>query len=318
MTTTRRGCRGSWQRVGARLAVALLLAALLGGVAAPRVAADAKLPPGWTHVFGTGGCALFYAKGGTALHAYPVADGRLDRTAGRAFGTASDWTNVVGTGAYLYFYNRLTGKVNGFPFDDNCTPFPGKAYGGYGTWTHVVGIGDAVLLFYNKATGAFASGWLDGTASFQPTQTGFFDAGWSHIVAASNRVLFYKAGTVGSNAATGLFDSQGRFTQTNNYGFAGDFTSLAGTRNGGFVFYNRLTGLGMTGRLDPTGAWRLYDGNVNFGKGWTHVTGVGGRTLVTGALSRGVLFYNRNTGSGLGGYLAGAGKWVPSAAYDGS
>ena len=310
MSSHQRRSLASWQVWGARLAAAVLLAALLGGVAAPRARAEGKFGPGWTHLAGTSTCLHYYDKTNGALLGRPIDDGRVVVEPGLLQLVGTGYTHMAGTGNHVFFYNQLTGGVRGFRIDTGgCTWISTTAWEGYATsWTHVVGIGDQALLFYNKATGARASGWIDSTGTFHQVETGGFSAGWTHIVAAGSRVLFYKANnTPGSISATGVFDAEGRFTQKTNGGFATNWTHLAGTRNGGFLFYDKRTGKGMSGRLDADARWVLFDGDVGFDKGWTQDTGAGARSAV---------FYNRKTGKPIGDYTPATKRWRQTVSYD--
>jgi hypothetical protein len=61
----------------------------------------------------------------------------------------------------------------------------------------------------------------------------------------------------------------------------------------------------MTGYLDAEATLWPF-GSRTFGKAWTHVVEAG---------SRGVLFYNANTGKGVGGFLRSAGRWTKTTTY---
>lgn len=255
MPSHRRFSFASWQQSGSRLAVAVLLVALLGGaLPAPTVAAPKSITA-WTHLAGTRSCLVLFDKGAGRVFTNRADDGDFSFANIYPFGdTLAGYTHLTGTGNHIFFYNLLTGTASGFPINAGCALSNGAIQGGFGTWTHVVGIGNQVVLFYNRATGAWGSGWLNSAGGYNQVQSGFLDAGWTHIAAAGSRVLFYKANTEGSNSMTGVFDYQGRFTITTFGGFATNWTHLAGTRNGGFIFYDKRTGRGMSGRLDANAA----------------------------------------------------------------
>ena len=167
-----------------------------------------------------------------------------------------------------------------------------------------------MLFFYNKGTGAWASGRLDGIGAFSSLASGTIPKGWTHVVVAGNRVFFYNADATGTstNAMTGVLDGVGGFTSKQNYGFATNWTHVAATRNGDLVFYDSASGEGMTGRLDAEAKWVLFDGDVAFGRGWTRVAGGGTRSL---------LFYDHKTGKAAGGYLTAKGEWRRTVGYTG-
>ena len=89
------------------------------------------------------------------------------------------------------------------------------------------------------------------------------------------------------------------------YDFAPGWTHVAGTFNGGLVFYRRSDGFGGIGVLAADATF-TQTGNPSFGAGWTHVVGAG---------RRGVLLYDERTGKGLGGFLDVGGAWRPTSRY---
>jgi hypothetical protein len=91
-----------------------------------------------------------------------------------------------------------------------------------------------------------------------------------------------------------------------DYRFSTGWTHVAGTFNGGILFYNRQTGAGASSYLDAFGNFTQKLPNPAFGAGWTHVVGAG---------SRGILFYNKTTGKGVGGFLSAAGAWTKTTTY---
>ena len=302
-----------------RLVVALLLAALLGGLAVPQARAAKKLQPGCTHIVGTAKCLAFYRLDTGAFAVRPVADGRLGA---RTFngstlpvGGTQGWTQMAGTGKYVFFYHRPTKQSRAYPVNARCKMASSPTdQSGFGDWTHVVGIGEDMLLFYNYVTGAWGSGLLTGNGLYTHVTGGTFATGWIKIVAAGNRVFWFNpnapAGT--TNAATGVGDATGHYTHKENYGFDPGWRRFAGTRNGGFLISNFL-GKGMTGRLDAEARWVLFDDDVDFST--SSPTWETSPVVVAGGGTRSVLFYNQNTGQAVGGYLNGQGKWTRTVRY---
>ena len=117
-------------------------------------------------------------------------------------------------------------------------------------------------------------------------------------------------------------------------GLGTGWTHIAGTANGGFLLYNKKSGVGRTARIDNLGNYQYISSISGFSKGWTHIvsvrrdklllyneeSGAGaaarldsrgkyhsiapilglekGWTHVTGTANGGLLFYNKSTGMG--------------------
>lgn len=306
--------------ISRRQAVRLLAGSALGGLLAvgppPAAGADTArpaLPKGFTHLAGTTNGLQCYEQATGRSVTGTFVDGLFTRRPATSY--TPGWTHIVGATRSLFFYRSGDGLGASCYLDDvgNCVQPPGAVYDmDHGT-AAFPGTRSGRFFFYVGESlapvGLNANGSL--VRSF-PVYVPV-GAGWTHGTGAGfNTVLFYRGDT--GEAATGRIEASPAGGATHfewvprtTYRFGTGWTHVVGTFNGGILFYNRITGKGISGYLDDFANWHRTSPTLfDLGVGWTHVVGAGGR---------GLLFYHKTTGKAVGGFLTAAGAWTKTTIY---
>ena len=250
---------------------------------------------------------------------------------------SADWTHLAGVGGgRTLFYNYHTGHgaTGATEADGTFTtlaafPDPGAGNPAFAAdWSLVVPLAGGLVLFYNRQTGDGAVGQVDEAGGFVTLQVfpdpasgnPAFAKGWTHAVAArGNLILFYNSqdgsGAVGQASEDGSFVTLQVFPDpaSGNPAFAEGWTHLTPSRDGLVLFYNDQNGDGAIGQVGDDGGFstlQVYPdpgaGLTAFSAGWTHVVA---------AASGLILFYDKQTGSGVAAGLTVSGKFVPLLSY---
>ncbi len=189
----------------------------------------------------------------------------------------------------LFFYQPWAGTAMTYwQYAAGGIQYVGNVAGARRTWTHVVGANNGALLWYDAASGAAYTAYIDDGGQYRSRGSVAVGAGWTHIASAGRgNLLFYRAG-VGSYM-TATIDADGRFTQrSTGAGFDTSWTQITGTLHGGVVFYKASNGQLVTAKLDGMGrltAWR------------TPAAAAAGYSHVVAARENGLMFYRASTGA---------------------
>lgn len=279
--------------VALRLAPSFTLTSMHGGSPASLCGASCADYPSYSSELlldGTPGSA-----GGFGDAPVPVGGSYTDRGAGvtlqvasRDAGGAQVDVTFRPTDARLFFYQPSQRWGNSYwLFPTGGMTFVNTAAGALPDWTHVVGANNGALLWYNAATGAAYTAYLDDGNVYHGVGGLTLPAGYSHVAAAGRgQLLFYRAAT--GEYLTATLSDRGAFTQRQTgAGWDRDWTHIVGTLQGTVVFYKAASGALLTWKLDGQGSFS----NLR------QTTTTAGWSVIAPVRESGLVLYRRGTGA---------------------
>lgn len=224
----------------------------------------------------------------------------------------AQWTHIAAGPRFTFFYNSGTGAaaIGTVGLSGRFTTV--ASYSGvYAGWTHVVWHGDILVLYRSSDSVCVATQISPSTLEFTGWTAYGLGPGWTHIVSVPGFLVFYCAGNGASASCrlTPVVNASGTVTKINfqtvrNNTLSTGWTHIVDSRHG-ILFYNASTGVYRIGDFNPLGvfvgrvapwppwSWQpLWQYSVQR-VGWTSVTACGDR----------LLFYDKETGEGMTGYV---------------
>ncbi|MEX2237740.1 MAG: hypothetical protein WEB00_09425 [Dehalococcoidia bacterium] len=277
--------------------------------------AAAPLPAGWDLVSGAGECLAAMDNEAFTLEIGTFSDGRY---AVKDSVNSAGYSLTSGNGRYYLLIVEGIDSFYAGPVDGRCEWDFFQGPKDLPSWTHMVGAGNNLVLFYNAGSGLAVTATINANHKLIQQETYNLSPGWTHIIGsdrADRRLVFYHSGS--GLTVTGQLTTRGEFVQHQTY-LGSDhprvpgpgWTHVAGTNDGGVLFYNEADGHARSFYLKDAGVpgKLAFGGNFILASDFTHVVGAG---------ARGLLLY-RNTGFAWGGYLDEVGRWRRARIYGGS
>lgn len=206
----------------------------------------------------------------------------------------NSWITGIRNRSILFFYRKSDGiaYVSALESGGGYTSIS-QLNGFSKQWTHVVALHNGAILFYNRNDGTSASGRVDKNGVYSSGTSFNLLPNWLHIAAVGSDALFFlDANGVGRTAR---IDAYGTYTPgLTYYGFASNYTHVAGTAGGSLFLFNNASRTATTASVSSNLQY-LYGGAISGFANWTHVAAYG---------PTGLFFYNAATGARARGFLS--------------
>jgi len=250
---------------------------------------------GKLHIFkGLSSMMFFIGENGSLAQRANLSDDDLQQTTTRLRGVywgAAPGSAAGGDGPVAFFYQRngaeLIANVQNGTLNQKAT---GSIDAG---WTSLAGLPNALLLLYNRNSGAAQIVRASADGMLNTLQQYAWNKGWTHIAAVrGGLVFFYRADT--GDAAVSRFDPRGTYTDLKSYKarLLKGWTHITALGDGRIAFYRADDGAAALGTLADDGTFTTVK-NVTLNAGWTQVAAGGGDLLLFYNIANGVAVSER-------------------------